>query len=58
MVFDSVQPQLQRNVRTARRGLPRIRTEAVSRAFWAAHDARIAAITRRIEAKWRKMASR
>ncbi|WP_036255322.1 lytic transglycosylase domain-containing protein [Methylocapsa acidiphila] len=41
----------------ARRG-PRIRTAAVSRAFWAAHDARVKAITARIEAKWRKMASR
>ncbi|MGH6867277.1 MAG: transglycosylase SLT domain-containing protein, partial [Methylocella sp.] len=37
---------------------PRIRTAAVSRAFWAAHDARVKAITRRIEAKWRRLASR
>ena len=41
----------------AKRG-PRIRTTAVSRAFWAAHDARVKAITKRIEAKWRRMASR
>ncbi len=41
----------------AKRG-PRIRTAAVSRAFWAAHDARVKAITKRIEAKWRRMASR
>ncbi len=54
MIVDS--PQIR--VRTARRGAPRVRTEAVSRAFWAAHEARIAAITRRIEAKWRKVASR
>lgn len=41
-----------------RRGPPRVRTAAVSRAFWAAHEARIKAITARIEAKWRRMASR
>jgi soluble lytic murein transglycosylase-like protein len=41
----------------AKRG-PRIRTAAVSRAFWAAHDARVRAIAKRIEAKWRRMASR
>jgi soluble lytic murein transglycosylase-like protein len=41
----------------ARHGPP-IRTAAVSRAFWAAHDARVKAITKRIEAKWRRMASR
>ena len=41
----------------AKRG-PRIRTAAVSRAFWAAHDARVKAITKLIEAKWRRMASR
>jgi soluble lytic murein transglycosylase-like protein len=37
---------------------PRLRTEAVSRAFWAAEEARVKAITKRIEAKWRRMASR
>jgi soluble lytic murein transglycosylase-like protein len=42
----------------ARRGPPRIRTAAVSRAFWAAEEARVKAITKRIEAKWRKVASR
>jgi hypothetical protein len=41
----------------AKRG-PTIRTAAVSRAFWAAHDARVKAITKRLEAKWRRMASR
>jgi soluble lytic murein transglycosylase-like protein len=41
----------------ARRG-PRIRTAAVSRAFWAMEEARVRAITKRIEAKWRIMASR
>ncbi len=41
----------------AKRG-PRIRTAAVSRAFWAAHDARVKAIANRLEAKWRRMASR
>jgi soluble lytic murein transglycosylase-like protein len=41
----------------AKRG-PRIRTAAVSRAFWAAHDARVKAIVKRLEAKWRRMASR
>ncbi|MDQ6702022.1 MAG: transglycosylase SLT domain-containing protein [Pseudomonadota bacterium] len=41
----------------AKRG-PRIRTAAVSRAFWAAHEARVKAITKRIEAKWRRLASR
>ncbi len=44
--------------RMARIRLPRIRTAAVSRAFWAAEERRIAALTRRIEAKWRRMASR
>ena len=44
--------------RAARRGPPKIRTAAVSRAFWAAHDARVRAITKRIEAKWRQMAAR
>lgn len=41
----------------AKRG-PRIRTAAVSRAFWAAHEARVKAITKRLEARWRRMASR
>jgi hypothetical protein len=41
----------------AKRG-PRLRTAAVSRAFWAAHDARVKAIAKRIEAKWRRMAAR
>jgi soluble lytic murein transglycosylase-like protein len=44
--------------RIARIRLPRIRTAAVSRAFWAAEEARVAALTRRIEAKWRRVASR
>ncbi len=33
-------------------------TPAASRAFWAAHEARIRAIDARIEAKWRRVASR
>jgi soluble lytic murein transglycosylase-like protein len=37
---------------------PRLRTAAVSRAFWAVHEARVKAITKRLEAKWRRMASR
>ncbi|MGA7386114.1 MAG: lytic transglycosylase domain-containing protein, partial [Methylocella sp.] len=41
----------------AKRG-PRIRTAAVSRAFWAAHDARVKAITKHLEAKWRRLAAR
>lgn len=52
-VFDPVLPLAP----AAKRG-PRIRTAAVSRAFWAAHEARVKAITKRIEAKWRRMASR
>ena len=52
-VFDSALPKSP----VARRG-PRLRTAAVSRAFWAAHDARVKAIANRIEAKWRRMASR
>ncbi len=44
--------------RIARVRLPRIRTAAVSRSFWATEEARVAALTRRVEAKWRKMASR
>ena len=34
------------------------RVNAISRAFWAAEEARVKAITNRIEAKWRQMASR
>jgi soluble lytic murein transglycosylase-like protein len=33
-------------------------TAAASQAFWAAHDARVRAITARIEAKWHRVASR
>lgn len=33
-------------------------TPAASRAYWAAHEARIRAINARIEAKWRRVASR
>lgn len=58
MVFDPIQPKARRAFRTARRGLPPLRTAATSRAFWAAHEAKVAAISRRIEAKWRRMASR
>jgi soluble lytic murein transglycosylase-like protein len=52
-VFDSPPPQ----ARAARRG-PRIRTAAVSRAFWAAQEARVRSISKHIEAKWRRIASR
>ncbi len=37
-------------------GPPKNRTAAVSRAFWAAHEARVRAITQQIEAKWRRKA--
>jgi Transglycosylase SLT domain len=40
----------------ARRGAPKYRTAAVSRAFWAAEEARVKQITKRIEAKWRQAA--
>lgn len=33
-------------------------TAAASRAFWAAHEARVRAVTAQIEAKWRRVASR
>jgi hypothetical protein len=33
-------------------------TAAASRAFWAAHEARIRAIKARIESRWHRMASR
>ena len=33
-------------------------TPAASRAFWAAHEARIGAIKARIESRWRRLASR
>jgi len=33
-------------------------TQAASRAYWAAHEARIRAINARIESKWRRVASR
>ena len=56
MVFDPVLPRAQR-AHAGKRG-PRIRTAAVSAAFWAAHEARVKAISARIEAKWRRMASR
>jgi len=52
-VFDAALPVAP----AAKRG-PRIRTAAVSRAFWAAHDARVQAIAKRIEAKWRRIAAR
>ncbi|MGH6836395.1 MAG: lytic transglycosylase domain-containing protein [Methylocella sp.] len=52
-VFDPAMPVAP----AAKRG-PRIRTAAVSRAFWAAHDARVKAIVQRLEAKWRRLASR
>jgi len=50
--------QASAKARVARRSAPRNRTAAVSRAFWAAHEARVKAITRGIEAKWRLIASR
>lgn len=52
-VYDPAVPK----ARAARRG-PRFRTAAVSAAFWATHEARVKAISRRIEAKWRRIASR
>jgi soluble lytic murein transglycosylase-like protein len=52
-VFEPAMPRAP----AAKRG-PRIRTAAVSRAFWAAQEARVKAITKRVEAKWRRMASR
>lgn len=52
-VFDGPRMRAQ----APRRG-PRIRTEAVSRAFWAAEEARVKTITQRLEAKWRRMAAR
>jgi soluble lytic murein transglycosylase-like protein len=51
-VFDAALPA----ARAAKRG-PRIRTAAVSRAFWVAHEARVKGITKLIEAKWRRMAA-
>ena len=33
-------------------------TASASRAFWAAHDARVRAISARLESKWRRVASR
>lgn len=54
----AVPPLLAMAPHAAKRGPPKIRTAAVSRAFWAAHDARVRAITRRIEATWRQMAAR
>ncbi|MBO0733427.1 MAG: transglycosylase SLT domain-containing protein [Methylocapsa sp.] len=44
--------------RLPRRGPAKNRTATVSRAFWAAEEARVKAISRRIEARWRKMAAR
>jgi soluble lytic murein transglycosylase-like protein len=58
MPFAFVPPIPAKAGRAAKRGPPKIRTAAVSRAFWAAHDARIRALTKRIEAKWRHMAAR
>ena len=56
LAFDPTVPAVAK--RAGRRGPPKFRTAAVSRAFWAAHDARVRAITKRIEAKWRRMAAR
>jgi Transglycosylase SLT domain len=54
-VFDPALPA----ARAAKRGRgPRMRTAAVSRAFWAAEEARVKAITQRIHAKWRRLAAR
>lgn len=53
LVLDPVVPSM----RAARRG-PRIRTASVSASFWAAHEARVQAITARVHAKWGRMASR
>ena len=44
-------------LRIARPG-PRRGTEEASRLFWAAQEARVAALTRKLHAKWRRMASR
>jgi soluble lytic murein transglycosylase-like protein len=55
MVFD---PALPSRVPAARRGPPKLRTPAMSRAFWAAEEARVKAITAALHAKWRQMASR
>jgi len=53
VVFEAHEPKIP----APRRG-PTIRTAAVSRAFWAAEEARVKAISKSIEAKWRRMASR
>lgn len=53
LVYDPIVPR----VRAARRG-PRTRTASMSAGFWVAHEARVRAITVRIHAKWRRMASR
>jgi soluble lytic murein transglycosylase-like protein len=52
-VFDPALP-----VAPAAKRRPRIRTAAVSRVFWAAHEARVKAIINLLEAKWRRTASR
>jgi soluble lytic murein transglycosylase-like protein len=56
-VFAQAKPAVRGAKRGPRRG-PKIRTVATSRAFWAAHEARVKAIRARIEVKWRKVASR
>jgi soluble lytic murein transglycosylase-like protein len=53
-VYDPALPR----PRSARRGPPRIRTAAMSAAFWAAHEARVRALTQSLRSKWRRMASR
>ncbi len=53
LVTDPIAP----SDRATRRGT-RIRTASVSTSFWAAHEARVRAITARVHAKWRRMASR
>jgi soluble lytic murein transglycosylase-like protein len=55
-VFDP--PVTAKAPHVARRGPPKYRTAAVSGAFWAAEEARVKQITKRIEAKWRQMAAR
>lgn len=41
-----------------RHKLPPIRTAAISRSFWTAEEARVRAITARVKARWRRLASR
>jgi hypothetical protein len=53
LAFETANP-----VKRGLKHVPKLRTAATSRAFWARQETRVKAISARIEAKWRRMAAR